>query len=242
MDDRSVYDYTRMFEEARQIDESSFLSSIMRKVYGWMAIGLALSGVIAWYTATSGLGVRIMQSGVFAGCVIAELVLVLVLSWGIRKIPAKLAFVMFMAYAALNGLTLSLIFYAYELGSIQKIFFLTAGMFGGMAIYGSVTKRNLQNIGVVFGMALWGIILLMLVNFFFRSERLDWAISLVSVLVFTGLTAWDAQKVKLLASSIAPEERDNSTVMKLGVICALQLYLDFVNLFLHLLRILGRRR
>ena len=242
MDDRSVYDYTRMFEEARQIDETSFLSSILRKVYGWMAIGLALSGVIAWYAATSGLSLRIMNSGVFTICIIAELVLVLALSWGIRKISAGVAFFMFLAYAALNGLTLSLIFFVYELGSIQKVFFLTAGMFGGMAIYGSVTKRDLQNIGVVFGMALWGIILLMLVNLFLRSERLDWAVSLVAVLVFTGLTAWDAQKVKLLASSISPEDRNQSTIMKLGVICALQLYLDFVNLFLHLLRILGRRR
>ncbi|MBQ7189939.1 MAG: Bax inhibitor-1/YccA family protein [Kiritimatiellae bacterium] len=231
-----------MFEEARQVDETSFLASILRKVYGWMAIGLALSGVIAWYTAMSGLGSRIMNSGAFMICIIAELVLVLALSWGIRKISAGVAFAMFLAYAALNGLTLSLIFFVYELGSIQKIFFLTAGMFGGMAIYGSVTKRDLQNVGAVFGMALWGIILLMLVNLFLRSERLDWAVSFVAVLVFTGLTAWDAQKVKLLASSIPSEERNQSTIMKLGVICALELYLDFVNLFLHLLRILGRRR
>ena len=105
-----------------------------------------------------------------------------------------------------------------------------------------MTKRDLQNVGAVFGMALWGIILLMLVNLFLRSERLDWAVSFVAVLVFTGLTAWDAQKVKLLASSIPSEERNQSTIMKLGVICALELYLDFVNLFLHLLRILGRRR
>lgn len=237
--DNSVQDYTRGYGAGETVSDDAFLSSIMRKVYGWMCAGLVLSGVVAWYTASSGLYKTILSTVGFTVCVVAELALVIGLSWGIQKISAGIASLMFLLYAAVNGLTLSIVFLAYQLGTVEQVFFITAGMFGGLALFGTLTKADLSTIGSIFGMALWGIILLTVVNLFVKSERMDWALSLVGVVVFAGLTAWDAQKVQKLALSIPAQGREGAVAHKLGIICALSLYLDFINLFLYLLRIFG---
>lgn len=147
---------------------------------------------------------------------------------------------MFAAYAALNGLTLSVIFLLYEIASVQRVFFITAGMFGCLAVWGSVTKDDLSSVGSICGMALWGLIIAGLVNLFLGSSRLDWILSLVGVAVFTGLTMFDAQKIKQAAAREAL--MDAASVHRVGIIGALTLYLDFINLFLYLLRLFGRRK
>ena len=176
----------------------------------------------------------------FYGCIIAELVVVLVLSAAIMKLPVWGACLLFLGYAALNGLTLSVVFIAYELASIERVFLITAGMFGGLAVWGTVTKGDLSKIGSVCGMALWGLIVASLVNIFMKSSGLDWIISFAGILIFSGLTMWDAQKIKLMAMNEGA--LDGTTVRKLGILGALTLYLDFVNLFLHILRFLGKKK
>ena len=216
------------------------LAATFKIVYGWMCAGLALSGVVAWFTAASGLWQTVLAGPGFLGCVIAELALVFVLTLAINKLPVAIAYLMFAAYAAVNGLTLSVVFIAYELASVQKVFFITAGMFGGLAAWGSVTKSDLSSIGSVCGMALWGVILASLVNLFFRSSGLDWAISFISILVFTGLTMYDAQKIRQIAAHEGT--LDSKALHRVGILGALTLYLDFINLFLQILRFLGKKR
>lgn len=216
------------------------LATTFKIVYGWMCAGLALSGLVAWYTAASGLGEKILAGPGLWVCLIGELVLVFALSAGIRKLPIAVAYLMFAAYAVVNGLTLSLVFYVYELASISRVFFITAAMFGGLAVWGTVTRENLSGIGSICGMALWGIIVACVVNLFLHAAMLDWIISFAGVLVFSGLTMYDAQKVKSWAASEGT--MDGETVHRVGIMGALALYLDFVNLFLHLLRLMGNRR
>lgn len=216
------------------------IAATFRLVYGWMCAGLALSGLVAWYTATSGLYRRILSGPVFYGCLFGELILVFVLSAAINRLPLLVAYAMFAAYAALNGLTLSVIFLLYEIASVQRVFFITAGMFGCLAVWGSVTKDDLSSVGSICGMALWGLIIAGLVNLFLGSSRLDWILSLVGVAVFTGLTMFDAQKIKQAAAREAL--MDAASVHRVGIIGALTLYLDFINLFLYLLRLFGRRK
>ena len=221
---------------ARQVQ----IATTFKIVYGWMCAGLALSGVIAWYTAASGLWETVLQGPGFFGCIVAELALVFVLSMAINKLPVGVAYLMFLGYAALNGLTLSVVFIAYEIALVQKVFFITAGMFGGLALWGTFTKGDLSSIGSVCGMALWGLIIAGIVNLFTHSSGLDLVISFAGILIFTGLTMYDAQKVKQMAAQEGTLDR--AAIQKLGIIGALQLYLDFINLFLHILRFLGRRK
>ena len=216
------------------------LAAIFRRVYGWMCAGLALSGVVAWYTAASGLYQRVLTGGGFMVCIIAELALVFALSAAINKLPALVATLMFLGYAALNGLTLSVVFIAYELALVQRVFFITAGMFGGLALWGTVTKGDLSKMGSICFMALWGLVIAGLVNVFARSSGLDWICSFAGILIFSGLTMWDAQKIKRMAA--LGETMDSESVRRVGIVGALELYLDFVNLFLHILRFMGRKR
>ena len=221
---------------ARQVQ----IAATFKIVYGWMCAGLALSGVVAWYTATSGLWETVLQGPAFMGCIVAELALVFVLSMAINKLPVAVAYLMFLGYAALNGLTLSVVFIAYEIALVQKVFFITAGMFGGLALWGTFTKGDLSSIGSVCGMALWGLVIAGIVNLFTQSSGLDLVVSFVGILVFTGLTMYDAQKVKQLAA--AEGRMDSAAVRRVGILGALTLYLDFINLFLHILRFFGRKR
>lgn len=216
------------------------IASTFRIVYGWMCVGLALSGVVAWYTATSGLYKTVLAGPGFMACIIAELAMVLVLSMAIGKMPVALAYLMFAGYAALNGLTLSVVFIAYELPLVQHVFFITAGMFGGLALWGTFTKGDLSSIGSVCGLALWGLIIGSIVNLFMRSSRLDWLLTFAGIIIFTGLTMYDAQKIKQLA--MREGSLDSATLHRAGIMGALALYLDFINLFLYILRFFGRKR
>lgn len=239
-------DYEKYFDSGRggagpgMTVRQTHLARTFRLVYGWMCAGLAISGAIAWYVAASGLWQKVVSGPGMAFCIIAQLALVFILSAAINKLAAPAACLMFIGYAALNGLTLSTIFIAYELATIQRVFFITAGMFGGFALYGSFTKSNLSGIGSVCGMALWGLIIAGIVNMFCKSTGLDWAISFAGVVIFSGLTMYDTQKIRQLAD--AEGSLDSQTVFKYGIIGALSLYLDFINLFLYLLRFFGSRR
>lgn len=232
-----MIDYEKEFESPAYAARQITIAKTFKYVYGWMAAGLALSGLVAWYTYDSGLYLDILGTPWFFGCIIAEFALVFGISFLIRKIPAFMALVMFAAYAALNGLTLSYVFVFFDLALIQNVFFITAGMFAGLALYGTFTKSDLSSVGSLCGMALWGIIIASLVNMFVGSGNLDWIISFVAILVFTGLTMYDAQKIR----EIAAEESSmgQEALIKVGVVGALTLYLDFINIFLHLLELFG---
>ena len=223
--------------QARQEASTIFLA----KVFNWMAIGLGLTGVVAWFMASSGLAVQLVGSPFFMIILFAELGLVFYLSARISKIQAGTATGLFLGYAGLNGLTLSMVFLAYTNSSIAATFFITAGMFGAMAVYGLVTKRDLSGMGSFMFMGLIGILIASVVNFFLKSSSLYWAISLIGVFVFVGLTAYDVQKIKNMGEAGIMEQGEDA-VQKGAIMGALALYLDFINLFLMLLRFFGGSR
>ncbi|MBU0944942.1 MAG: Bax inhibitor-1/YccA family protein [Proteobacteria bacterium] len=223
--------------QARQEASTIFLA----KVFNWMAVGLGLTGVVAWFTASSGLAMQLVASPAFMILILAELGLVFFLSARIDKIQAGTATGLFVGYAVLNGLTLSMIFLAYTQSSIAATFFITAGMFGSMAVYGLVTKRDLSAWGSFLFMGVIGIIIASVVNIFLKSSSLYWAISLIGVFVFVGLTAYDVQKIKTIGEQGIMEQGEG-TVRKGAIMGALALYLDFINLFLMLLRFFGGSR
>ena len=222
---------------ARQEASTIFLA----KVFNWMAMGLGLTGIIAWMTASSGLAKSIVASPVFMILIFVELGMVFYLSARINKIQSGTATGLFLGYAVLNGLTLSTIFLAYTTASIGGTFLITSGMFGAMAVYGTVTKRDLSGMGSFLFMGLIGIIIASVVNFFMQSSTLYWAISFIGVLVFVGLTAYDVQKIKNMGEQGIMEQGEDA-IQKGAIIGALALYLDFINLFLMLLRFFGGSR
>jgi len=223
--------------QAKQEASTIFLA----KVFNWMAIGLGITGVVAWFTASTGLAAQLIASPLFMILLFAELGLVFYLSARINKIQAGTATGLFIGYAALNGLTLSMIFLAYTQSSIAATFFITAGMFGAMAVYGFVTKRDLSGMGSFLFMGLIGIIIASVVNIFLKSSSLYWAISLIGVFVFVGLTAYDVQKIKNMGEQ-GIMEQGHEAVQKGAIMGALALYLDFINLFLMLLHFFGGSR
>jgi FtsH-binding integral membrane protein len=223
--------------QARQEASTIFLA----KVFNWMAIGLAVTGVVAYMTAESGMARTLIASPLFLILVLAELGMVFFLSARIDKIQPATATGLFLGYSLLNGLTLSVIFLAYTRASIASTFLVTAGMFGAMAIYGLVTKRDLSGMGSFMFMGLIGILLASIVNIFLKSSGLYWAISAIGVLVFVGLTAYDVQKIKNIGEEGIMQQGE-SAIRRGAIIGALALYLDFINLFLMLLRFFGGSR
>jgi FtsH-binding integral membrane protein len=223
--------------QARHEASTIFLA----KVFNWMAIGLGLTGVVAFITASSGLAMQIVASPLLMVLVLAELGMVFYLSARVDKLQASTATGLFVGYAVLNGVTLSTIFLAYTRSSIAGTFFVTAGMFGAMAIYGLVTKRDLSGLGSFLFMGLIGIIIASLVNMFFNSSAMSWVISMVGVLVFTGLTAYDVQRIKAIGEQGIMTQGEEM-VRKGSIMGALALYLDFINLFLMMLRLFGGSR
>lgn len=213
----------------------------MVKVYGWMGFGLLITGFIAWYTAISEelLNFIFASKWIFFGLIILELIAVGVLVSLINKMTASMATLVFLLYALLNGLTMSLIFVVYTTESIASTFFVTAGTFGVMSIYGYFTKTDLSRWGNLLFMGLVGIIIASIANFFMKSEMLYWITTYAGVLIFVGLTAYDTQKIKRM-NIIGNEGSDEDH--KEAIMGALTLYLDFINLFLYLLRIFGRRK
>lgn len=214
---------------------------VMTRVYAWMTAGLLTTGAVALFVANSPalLSLIFGTPFVFFGLIIAQLVMVFGLSFGIRKLSPGVATAIFMGYAMLNGLTMAAIFLAYTDTSIASTFFVTAGTFGAMSAYGYFTKRDLSGIGSLLIMALIGLLIASVVNIFWANSTLYWIITYAGVLIFVGLTAWDTQKIK---NMIASARGDEMTLGRIAIIGALTLYLDFINLFLYLLRILGGRR
>ncbi len=213
----------------------------MLRVYNWMAAGIAITGFVALATASSAAMVELIftNSIIFFGLIIAELGIVYWLAASIQRISAKMAQGIFIAYSALNGLTLSAIFLTYTSSSIASTLFVTAGTFGAMSLYGYTTKKDITSWGSFGFMGLIGIIIAAIVNLFLRSEMLDFVISCIGVLVFVSLTAYDTQKIKTM-NIIGNEGSEEDT--KEAISGALILYLDFINLFLMLLRLLAVRR
>ncbi|MCL2790085.1 MAG: Bax inhibitor-1/YccA family protein [Desulfobulbus sp.] len=223
--------------QARQQASTVFLA----KVFNWMAVGLAITGFVAYFVAASGLVSALIASPIFFILVLVELGLVFFLSARIGRIQPGTATGLFVGYSALNGVTLSTIFLVYAKASIAATFLVTAGMFAAMAVYGMVTKRDLSGLGSFMFMGLIGIILASLVNIFLQSPALYWAISAIGVLVFVGLTAYDVQKIKNIGENGIMTQGD-AAIRKGAIIGALTLYLDFINLFLMLLRFFGGSR
>ena len=226
-----------MVNEIAQVKvKNTFLS----RVYGWMTLALVISGVTAFLAATNETIIRLTIGNGFGFLIlaVAELALVWWLTASIHKISSGAAFFAFILYSVLNGVTLSSIFLVYKIESIFMVFFISAGMFAAMAVYGTVTKSSLSSFGKYFAMALVGIIIASLVNFLLRSPMLDWFLSIITVVIFTGLTAYDAQKMLAVSNNAS----DDEVFKKASVIGALELYLDFINVFLAMLRLFGRRR
>jgi len=247
--DRNVA--ARGFGAARAVEIDAGLRAYMIRIYNYMAAGVALTGVVSWLTfnaavttneagrlALTSFGQMIYSGPLTIVLFLGTLGLVFFLSFRIDKLQPGTAFVLFMGYAALLGLMLSSVFLSYTGASVTRTFFISAASFGALSLYGYTTQRDLSPIGSFLVMGLFGLILAMVVNMFLKSTGLDFAISAIGVLIFAGLTAWDTQRIKEMYSA-----NDDGTVAgRKAVMGALTLYLDFINLFLFLLRFLGDRR
>lgn len=220
-----------------QAEQTRFLL----KVYNWMAGGLITTGVVAYGAANSESVLNILLSNrlIPIALIIAQFAMVIALAGWVMKMSAKMAALLFFAYATLTGLTFSFIFLAYTNSSIASTFVITAGTFGAMSLYGATTKKDLSSWGSFLFMGLIGIIIASVVNIFLQSSMMSWVVSCIGVLVFTGLTAYDTQKI-LRMNIIGNEGTEEDT--KEAIRGALTLYLDFINLFLMLLRLMGDRR
>ncbi len=224
----------------RQWDVSAAFPILMRKVYLWMTLALVITGITAYGVANSPGILRAIYENqmLFWILVIAEFALVIGVSAAINKLSLTTATLMFILYSVINGALMSYIFLAYTASSIATVFFITAGTFGAMALIGYTTKTDLSSMGKFLFMALVGLVIATLVNLFIKSDGLTMILSYVGVLVFVGLTAWDSQKIKQMLLQ-APDAGESA--QKLALLGALTLYLDFINLFIYLLRIFGKR-
>lgn len=210
-------------------------NNLFKRVYLWMTVALVISGFCAMTVGLNPAFYAVfMQPGPLVALVVAEFALVIGLSWFFEKLNTTSAVVMFILFSILNGITLSTVFMVYELGSIFSTFFITAGTFAVMSVYGYVTKTDLSKIGNILIMAFFGLIIAGIVNWFIASTVFDFIVSICGVVVFVGLTAYDTQKIKEISYS-------NNT-HKVAILGALTLYLDFVNLFLYLLKLLGNKK
>lgn len=216
-------------------------ATLMRNVYLWMTLALTMTGMTAYYVSTSYdiMSFIFSDKSVFYGFIIAELALVWGLAALINRIPFPIAGLLFAVYSILNGVTLSAIFIVYAESTIATAFFTTAGTFAALALFGTITKRDLSMVGRIAFMALIGLIIASVVNIFWGNGTMDLIISYAGVLIFTALTAYDAQKIKNLLLEHGTEENDST--LKIALIGSLELYLDFINLFLYILRLLGRK-
>lgn len=236
-------EYYGNYDRGNSMSFSSSFAALMNKVYAWMALGLIMTALTAMYVASNEEIVRAIFSNsiAFWGLMIGELGLVVWLSAGIQRMSFGMAGVLFAVYSILNGVTLSFIFLIFTAESIAQTFFVTAGTFGAMSLVGAFIKKDLSVLGRVLMMGLIGLIIATVVNMFVHSSGLTMMLNYLGVLIFVGLTAYDTQKIKQMlaqagAYGVTPETN------KLALIGSLQLYLDFVNLFLYLLRFFGNRK
>lgn len=225
------------------VRSQSAFASLMRKVYVWMTLAMIVTGLTAYYIASSPeLFYRLFaqSSATMWILIIAEFAVVFILSAAINRLSFAAAGLLFILYSVLNGATLSVIFLAYTMESISSTFFITAGTFAAMSFFGYITRKDLTGLGKILFMALIGIIIATVVNIFIGSTGLQTIVSYLGVLIFVGLTAYDTQKIKVMFRQAGTEV--NSSTQKLALLGSLTLYLDFINLFLYLLRLLGDRR
>ncbi len=217
-------------------------NALLRAVYNWMVVGLGISGLTAYFTANSPAVLNLIFGNSFTMIIliVAELGMVYAISGGVRNLRASTATTLFMLFSFVNGLTLSAVLLAYTYESIATTFLVTAGTFGATSLFGYVTKKDLSSMGNFLFMALIGLIIASVVNMFLASSTMGWIITYVGILIFVGLTAYDTQKIKRLNATVSPA--DGESYGRLALIGALMLYLDFVNLFLLLLRVMGGRR
>lgn len=218
--------------------ESTDVSSFLSTVFTWMVAGLAVTAVAAFYSAASDLYLTLMQGAGRWLLLLAPFAFLLVMNFGLQRLSVTSLALLFLAFAATMGISLGGIFLLYSLGSLTQVFLITAGTFAIMAIAGYTTKVDLSRMGSLLFMGLIGILLASLVNWWMKSSMLDFAISAIGVLIFTGLVAYDTQRLKRIAAGV---EYGQVAPMKLALLGATSLYLDFLNLFLFLLRLLGRR-
>lgn len=235
----SPYHYSSASMVENELTMKTYVAKVMRRVFGKMSMGILATAFISMFIASNDslLNLFFSTPWLFWGLIIAEFGLVVFLSARINKLSAGTASLLFYLYAAINGVTLTPLFMVYTSESIATTFFITAGTFGAMAAYGYITRSDLSKIGSILFMALIGLIIASIVNIFLHSSMVAWVISVGGVLIFVGLTAWDTQKIKRMAEETVGEEN----VSKVATIGALELYLDFVNLFIYLLRIFGKR-
>lgn len=226
------------YSQQQVIDETN---RFFRRVYGWMFLGLTVSGVTAYWIAGNPTLYEfiLLNKIIFYTLLFVEVSLVFSLIWLIKKMSSQMSILLFFIYCFLTGLTLSVIFLAYTIESIGQVFFISAGMFGIMSIYGYFTKTDLTEIGQVLIMGLFGVVSASLVNLFMQNSQLDYVIAFIGVIVFTGLAAYDTQKIRknnIIGNEGTPEDTKES------IRGALTLYLDFINLFLKLLKLFGKRK
>ncbi len=221
-----------------QVASASYVSKVMKRVYLKMFLAMIVTALTSFVCVNvpAVLYTLVANSGLYFGLLIAEVILVFVLAGALHKISSPVATILFYVYSILNGVVLSAILYAYTSASVLSTFVITAAVFGTMTIYGYVTKSDLSRVGTFLFMALIGLLICTIVNIFMQSSTMEWIISFAGVVIFIGLTAWDTQKIKQMAAMT-----DGSQAGKLATIGALSLYLDFVNLFLYLLRFFGNR-
>ena len=230
------------YNNSRALDRPAAFAMLMQKVYTWMALALAVTGLTAYYCAynTSIVYAIVSNSILFWGLMIAEFVAVVYLTARIERMAFSTAGLIFLLYSVLNGVTFSVIFLAYTEQSIASTFFITAGTFGAMSLIGYFTKKDLSGFGRFLMMSLIGLLIATVVNLFLQSTMLMWICTYVGVLIFSGLTVYDTQKIKNMFLMHGAEM--NESTMKLALMGSLTLYLDFINLFLYLLRIFGDRK
>ena len=216
------------------------LQSIMRQVYTWMVLGMLITAGFAYVTVSTALINFAMNPIILIVAMLAEIGLVMGISFGLNKISAGTAAMLFFVYAALNGFTLSIIMLTFSLGSVFLAFVSTAALFGAMSIIGYTTKVDLTKMGTFLMMGVFGLVIAMVVNMFINSGPLDLIVSIAGVLIFTGLTAYDTQRIGRMAAQMTATQGDSTA--KFGIFGALKLFLDFINMFLFMLRLFGRRR
>lgn len=250
--ERNYVTAPRGVDAGRAVATDAGLRAYMIRVYNYMAVGVSLTGVVAWLTFQAAVvtdasgaitGMTPFGRAIFGGpaviiLMLATLGLVMFISFRIQHLQVATALILFMVYAALLGLMLSSVFLAYTGASVTRVFFISAASFGALSLYGYTTQRDLSPVGSFLVMGLFGLMIAVLVNIFLRSTGLDFVISVAGVLIFAGLTAWDTQRIKEMYSAMD----DGTAAGRKAVMGALKLYLNFINLFLFLLRLLGNRR
>lgn len=235
-------EYNNYYDKGQTLAQSSVFAVLMRNVYTWMACGLAMTALTAMIVGRNENWVyTIFTSGMYWGLLIAEVLLVLFLSARIHKMSFATAGLMFAAYAILNGVTMSFIMLVYTAESIAQAFFVTAGTFGGMSLVGYFTKKDLSVMGRTLMMALIGLIIATAVNIFWQNSMIASILNYAGVIIFAGLTAYDTQKIKVMFQQ-NQHAGINDQTNKMALMGSLELYLDFINLFIYILRLLGNRK